>query len=67
VKCTQYFLTIRKRPDRAIIRDEWVERVVLNPTKRAIQADGRIRLWGPVPKCKGSTCVLYYYLTTNSA
>jgi hypothetical protein len=29
VKTTLYFDALRNRPDRAVIRDEWIERVVL--------------------------------------
>jgi len=25
MKCTQYFLAMRQRPDRVMIRDEWIE------------------------------------------
>ena len=47
---TQYFLHTRKRPDRILIRDEWIMRVISNPQKTAIQADGRIRFWGVIPE-----------------
>ena len=45
VKYTKYFEFIRQRPDRAIIRDEWIERVIKNPVKEIVQKDGRIRRW----------------------
>ncbi|MCX7977346.1 MAG: hypothetical protein N2646_09760 [Bellilinea sp.] len=45
MKFTRYFLFIRSRPDRAIIRDEWIERAIQNPIRREIQSDGRIRCW----------------------
>jgi hypothetical protein len=48
VKFTKYFDFIRRRPDRAIIRDEWIERVVNNPVKETVQKDGRIRRWAPI-------------------
>ena len=48
LKFTQYFLAIRERPDRAIIRDEWIERAVTNPIREVVQADGRIRRWTQV-------------------
>lgn len=47
---TQYFLHTRNRPDRVLIRDEWIKRVISNPQKTAIQADGRIRFWGVIPE-----------------
>ena len=45
VKFTKYFEFIRRRPDRAIIRDEWIERAVKSPVKEIVQKDGRIRRW----------------------
>ena len=47
-KCTRYFEALRSRPDRAIIRDIWIERVIQSPIRETIQADGRIRRWAPV-------------------
>jgi hypothetical protein len=48
VKTTRYFEHVRKRPDRAIIRDEWIEQVVAHPEKTAVQADGRMRHWARI-------------------
>ena len=45
MKLTRYFLEIRKRADRAVILDEWLERAISNPLREQIQADGRIRRW----------------------
>ena len=45
MKCTQYFLFIRQRPDRAIIKDEWILDTIKQPVKTEVQADGRIRKW----------------------
>jgi hypothetical protein len=53
LKFTQYFLAIRKRPDRAIIRDEWIERAIANPIREVVQADGRARRWTHVPEHEG--------------
>jgi hypothetical protein len=50
LKFTQYFLAIRERPDRAIIRDEWIERAITNPIREVVQADGRVRRWTQVPE-----------------
>jgi hypothetical protein len=50
MKFTQYFLTTRQRPDRAIIRLEWIEYVINHPVKREIQTDGRIKLWASIPE-----------------
>jgi hypothetical protein len=46
VKCTKYFEAVRTRPDRAIIADEWIERVTAAPIREVIQQDGRPALGG---------------------
>ena len=43
MKTTQYFDYRRKRPDRAKIKEDWIEFVIENPEKIEIQSDGRIR------------------------
>ena len=48
MKFTAYFEAVRQRPDRAIIRDEWIRHLVSNPARERIQADGRIRRWAPI-------------------
>ena len=48
MKTTQYFEAIRVRPDRAMIRVEWIQRVIDHPAKQRIQKDGRIRRWAPI-------------------
>jgi hypothetical protein len=53
MKFTRYFLAIRQRPDRAMIQDEWIQRVIDSPVKEAIQADGRIRRWAPIAEMGG--------------
>ena len=45
MKCTQYFLFIRQRPDRAIIKDEWILDTIKKPVKTEVQIDRRIRKW----------------------
>ncbi len=45
MKCTQYFLHTRKRPDRSGIKEEWIELAIHSPCKTSIQSDGRIRKW----------------------
>ena len=50
MKMTQYFLYTRQRPDRRIIRDEWIERVIQNPLREERQSDGRIRRWARIPE-----------------
>lgn len=53
MKTTQYFESMRKRPDRAIIRDEWIQLVIENPVKEAVQEDGRIRRWALIEQAGG--------------
>ena len=53
MKCTQYFLATRTRPDRAMIHDEWIERAIQKPEKEVIQADGRLRRWAAIPEMDG--------------
>ena len=48
MKTTQYFEAMRVRPDRALIQDEWIQRVIDHPVKETIQKDGRIRRWAPI-------------------
>jgi len=48
MKFTQYFLTMRQRPDRAPILIEWIERAVNAPEREEIQQDGRIRRWARI-------------------
>ena len=50
MKVTAYFTAVRSRPDRAVIRDEWIERAVATPYREHVQADGRIRRWIQVPE-----------------
>jgi len=48
MKTTQYFDYTRKRPDRAQIKNDWIESVVEKPEKVEIQSDGRIRKWAKI-------------------
>jgi len=50
MKVTRYFDSLSTRPDRIHIKREWIQRVVDQPEKEHIQADGRIRRWGKVPE-----------------
>ena len=45
-----HFSAIRVRPDRAVIRVEWIERAITSPVRESVQADGRIRRWIQVPE-----------------
>jgi hypothetical protein len=42
---TNYFQYVRQRPDRAIIKDEWISLAISRPDFEEIQSDGRIRRW----------------------
>jgi hypothetical protein len=53
VKTTHYFEAMRVRRDRAIIQDEWIQRVIDHPVKEKIQKDGRIRRWAPIAEMGG--------------
>lgn len=50
MKVTRYFEALRSRPDRVVIRDEWIERAVRRPVRETVQADGRIRRWAQIPE-----------------
>jgi hypothetical protein len=50
MKTTVYFDLIRRRADRAVIKDEWIQRAVMSPVHEVVQADGRIRRWTRVPE-----------------
>jgi hypothetical protein len=53
VKFTDYFASIRKRSDRALIKDEWILNTVKFPMRESIQEDGRIRRWAKVSAQQG--------------
>jgi hypothetical protein len=44
---------MRQRPDRAMIRDEWIQHVIDHPVRETIQQDGRIRRWAPIAEMDG--------------
>jgi hypothetical protein len=53
MKTSRYFQATRTRPDRALIRDDWIMRVVTSPQREQIQADGRIRRWASIDEMGG--------------
>lgn len=53
MKYTNYFQAIRQRPDRAMIKDEWIQYVIDNPAMEVVQADGRIRRWAAIAEMEG--------------
>jgi hypothetical protein len=50
---TEYFRAVRLRPDRAMIRDEWIRRAIDRPARVSVQADGRIRRWAEIAEAGG--------------
>jgi hypothetical protein len=50
MKTTACFELIRRRPDRAVIKDEWIQHVIMSPVHEIAQADGRIRRWARIPE-----------------
>ena len=50
---TEYFLTMRRRPDRAFIELDWIQRVIDHPVREFVQADGRVRRWAPILEAEG--------------
>ena len=53
MKYTGYFIYTRQRPDRAQIKDEWIQSVVVHPIHEKFQSDGRIRRWGKIEEAGG--------------
>ena len=53
MKTTAYFEALHRRPDRAVIRREWIQSTIESPIREVIQADGRIRRWSAVPEAEG--------------
>ena len=53
MKFTKYFQSILQRPDRAIIKLEWIEQTVNHPIREEIQQDGRIRRWAKIEEMQG--------------
>lgn len=48
LRFTAYFVATRTRPDRVMIRDEWLRWVIESPIRETIQSDGRIRRWARI-------------------
>ncbi len=53
LKTTSYFDSTRNRPDRLLIKDEWIALVIENPERIQIQIDGRIRIWARIIEAEG--------------
>ena len=48
MKTTKYFDSMCRRPDRAVIKPEWIQYVIDNPQREMIQEDGRVRRWARI-------------------
>ena len=44
---------MRQRPDRIVIREEWIQQIVDHPVKETMQRDGRIRRWAAITEMGG--------------
>lgn len=53
MKTTEYFRSLSRRPDRALIKTEWIQRVVEFPEREQVQSDGRIRRWAQIAEMDG--------------
>lgn len=53
MKFTQYFESMRLRPDRAVIEMNWIQQAIEQPAKEVIQQDGRIRRWAKIEEASG--------------
>lgn len=53
MRFTRYFQAMYQRPDREVIRPEWIERAVLHPIRQVVQSDGRIRRWAQISEMGG--------------
>ena len=53
MKFTLYFQTVCQRPDRAFIKEEWIQYAIKNPVKEVVQRDGRLRKWAPIEAMSG--------------
>lgn len=53
MKFTEYFQTVRLRPDRAMIHLDWIQRAIESPVRELVQDDGRIRRWAPISEMGG--------------
>lgn len=44
---------MHRRPDRAFIELDWIQRVIENPVSEFVPADGHIRRWAPIAEMDG--------------
>lgn len=50
---TEYFQAMRMRPDRLIIKSEWIKQAIDQPIRELVQSDGRVRRWVLVAEAGG--------------
>jgi len=43
---------MKERPDRRIIKEEWILKTIVSPIKEEIQSDGRVRRWGYIEEAR---------------
>jgi hypothetical protein len=70
IQMTEYFRAVRTRPDRAIIRDDWIRQAIERPVREAVQVDGPVRRWTIVSEAGGKALrvvLLPDQLTVHSA
>lgn len=53
MKTTKYFQATRVRPDRAVIKEEWLQHVIRFPEREHTQTDGRIKRWAKIEAMGG--------------
>lgn len=58
MQTTAYFKELRTRPDRALIRDEWILRAIEALIRETVQTDGRTRSWCQVPEMDNRYCAI---------
>lgn len=53
VRTTLYFDAMRRRPDRAAIRLDWISMTLREPDVECVQPDGRLRRWRRIDEAGG--------------
>jgi hypothetical protein len=66
MKVTRYLLSMQERPDRAIIKMEWIQRVIENPVQETVQEDGHIRRRASIEEYGGPSLIKHGRLTSSN-
>jgi hypothetical protein len=53
MKVTRYFLFMKQRPDRIIIKEDWILKAFKNPISESVHSDGRIKRWAQIDEADG--------------